>query len=106
MESTMSVALYARVSSQRQADELTIGSQVSALRQRIQQDGLKVEEDRCFLDEGYSGTTLLRPALERLRDLRIAASSIGCTCTRPTGWPASMSTKCFSWRNSRDTVWR
>ena len=29
MESTMSVALYARVSSQRQADELTIGSQVS-----------------------------------------------------------------------------
>ena len=39
------------------------------MRQRIQQDGLKVEEDRCFLDEGYSGTTLLRPALERLRDL-------------------------------------
>jgi site-specific DNA recombinase len=69
MEATMGVALYARVSSQRQADELTIGSQVSALRQRIQQDGLKVEEDRCFLDEGYSGTTLLRPALERLRDL-------------------------------------
>jgi site-specific DNA recombinase len=69
MDSTTSVALYARVSSQRQADELTILSQTAVLRQRIEQDGFGVEEERCFLDEGYSGSTLLRPALERLRDL-------------------------------------
>jgi len=69
MDASLSTALYARVSSQRQADELTIHSQVSALRERIAQDGLTVTEELCFLDEGYSGGTLLRPALERLRDL-------------------------------------
>lgn len=69
MNGNMSVGLYARVSSQRQAEELTIDSQVAALRERIAHDGLAVEDDRCFLDEGYSGSALVRPALERLRDL-------------------------------------
>ena len=36
---------------------------------RIEQDGFRLEEEHCFLDDGYSGSTLLRPALERLRDL-------------------------------------
>jgi site-specific DNA recombinase len=65
---TMSVALYARVSSDRQAADVTIASQVAALRERIAADGVSVDESLCFLDEGYSGETLLRPALERLRD--------------------------------------
>ena len=69
MDQTLSVALYARVSSQRQADEMTIRSQVVALRQRLEQDTLVIDEERCFRDEGYSGSILLRPALERLRDL-------------------------------------
>ena len=69
MGETLCVALYARVSSQRQADGATIGSQVGALRQRIEQDALVVDGERCFQDEGYSGSSLLRPALERLRDL-------------------------------------
>src|SRR5579864_5798506 len=69
MDGNLSVALYARVSSQRQAEELTIRSQVAALRQRIMRDGLSLEEERCFLDEGFSGSALVRPALERLRDL-------------------------------------
>lgn len=69
MISIISVGLYARVSSQRQAEDLTIDSQVAALRERIVHDGLTIEDDRCFLDEGYSGSTLVRPALERLRDL-------------------------------------
>ncbi|HKS97879.1 MAG TPA: recombinase family protein [Terriglobia bacterium] len=69
MDGNLSVALYARVSSQRQAEELTIQSQVAALRQRIMRDGFSLEEERCFLDEGFSGSTLVRPALERLRDL-------------------------------------
>ena len=68
-EETISVALYARVSSERQAADLTIASQVDALRQRIDADGLMIDESLCFLDEGYSGETLLRPALERLRDV-------------------------------------
>jgi site-specific DNA recombinase len=69
MEDTIRAALYARVSSERQADELTIHSQVAALRQRISADGHKVEPELCFLDEGFSGSTVQRPALERLRDL-------------------------------------
>src|SRR6202035_2817996 len=64
-----SVALYARVSSQRQADEMTIESQVAALREHIADAGLSVAEELCFRDEGYSGSSLLRPALERLRDV-------------------------------------
>jgi site-specific DNA recombinase len=69
MNADLSVAFYARVSSQRQAEELTIESQVAALRERIAQDGLTIEKDRCFLDEGFSGSVLVRPSLERLRDL-------------------------------------
>jgi site-specific DNA recombinase len=69
MDPTLSVALYARVSSQRQAEGMTICSQVAALRHRIENDGFSPRDELCFLDEGYSGSTLLRPALERLRDL-------------------------------------
>ena len=69
MDDTIRVALYARVSSERQADELTIHSQLAALRQRIEDDGLRIDDELCFLDEGCSGSTLIRPALEKLRDL-------------------------------------
>jgi site-specific DNA recombinase len=69
MDDTLRVALYGRVSGERQADELTIHSQVAALQQRISADGCQVEPELCFLDEGFSGSSLQRPALERLRDL-------------------------------------
>ena len=62
-------AIYARVSSERQADAGTIASQVAALRARTAADGLALPPEREFLDDGYSGATLARPALERLRDL-------------------------------------
>jgi site-specific DNA recombinase len=69
------VALYARVSSEQQAEAQTIASQVAVLRERVAADGLTVSEAMQFLDEGYSGATLVRPALERLRDV-IAAGSV------------------------------
>src|SRR2546426_10604960 len=69
-----SVALYARVSSEQQARVSTIASQVEALRQRIHDDGLKLEEELCFVDDGYSGSTLVRPPLERLRDQAAAGT--------------------------------
>lgn len=62
-------AIYARVSSDQQAQQGTIASQVEAVRERLQADGLTWEEDLCFLDDGYSGSTLVRPGLERLRDV-------------------------------------
>jgi site-specific DNA recombinase len=68
------VALYARVSSQQQANDQTIVSQVAALQARIASDGFGLEEELCFLDDGYSGSTLFRPALERLRDQAAAGS--------------------------------
>ena len=69
------VAIYARVSSEQQAETHTIASQVAALRERVAIDGLAVAEAMQFLDEGYSGATLVRPALERLRDV-VAAGSV------------------------------
>jgi site-specific DNA recombinase len=69
MDDTIRVALYARVSSEKQADELTIQSQVAALRQRIAEDRHTLDNELCFRDEGYSGSTVVRPALEQLRDL-------------------------------------
>jgi len=65
---TIRSALYGRVSSGRLGPEGSIDSQVSALHQRATADGCPVVEALCFLDEGQSGATLLRPALERLRD--------------------------------------
>jgi len=66
--SVLRVALYARVSSEQQATAQTIASQVAELRTRITADGLLIADEDIFLDEGYSGATLVRPALERLRD--------------------------------------
>lgn len=63
-----SVALYARVSSESQARDNTIASQVTALRECIAADGFQLEPDHNYVDEGYSGAILFRPALERLRD--------------------------------------
>jgi site-specific DNA recombinase len=62
-------AIYARVSSDQQAEAGTIDSQLAALRARVAADGLPLAEDLIFSDEGYSGATLLRPALDQLRDL-------------------------------------
>jgi len=62
-------AIYARVSCEQQAQQSTIASQVEALRERLHADGLSLEDDLCFLDDGYSGSTLIRPGLERLRDV-------------------------------------
>jgi len=66
--STIRAAIYARVSSDQQAQEQTIESQVAALRERVASDGLILDDELCFLDDGVSGSTLMRPSLERLRD--------------------------------------
>jgi site-specific DNA recombinase len=60
------VALYARVSTERQQERGTISSQLDALRAAADADGHEVIEE--FIDDGYSGSRLDRPALDRLRD--------------------------------------
>jgi site-specific DNA recombinase len=63
------LALYARVSSEGQKVQETIASQVAVLEERIRQDGGDPATVPRFLDDGYSGSTLVRPGLEQLRDL-------------------------------------
>jgi site-specific DNA recombinase len=62
------VALYARVSTERQAEQQTSEQQVARLRAYAQQRGWPLDEAHLYRDEGYSGATLNRPALDRLRD--------------------------------------
>jgi site-specific DNA recombinase len=62
-------AIYARVSGARQKEEQTIGSQIEELNKAAESWGLEVPDEWIFTDEGYTGATLVRPALERLRDL-------------------------------------
>jgi len=72
----ITAALYARVSSDgRVARGNTVASQVAALRERAAADGAAVGRDHAYVDEGRSGATLARPALERLRDA-VAAGEV------------------------------
>jgi site-specific DNA recombinase len=59
------VALYARVSTERQEERGTVASQLELLREAARKEGQRVVEE--FVDEGYSGARH-RPALDRLRD--------------------------------------
>jgi hypothetical protein len=64
-----SAVIYARVLSARQKKDETIASQTAALRAHAQPLGRDVPDEWVFEDDGHSGATLIRPALERLRDL-------------------------------------
>lgn len=64
----ITAALYARVSSDGQARGNTVGSQLAELWARAAEDGVVITPEHGYVDEGYSGATLARPALEQLRD--------------------------------------
>jgi site-specific DNA recombinase len=75
MNNHKQIANYARVSSEKQANEGTIESQLFALREFASSNGYCVDEDLIFVDNGVSGMTLVRPALDSLRD-RAASGEI------------------------------
>jgi site-specific DNA recombinase len=62
-------AIYARVSSEQQREENTIASQTASLIEFAKSHDLEVSKEWVFEDAGYSGATLERPGLERVRDL-------------------------------------
>jgi site-specific DNA recombinase len=62
-------AIYTRVSSEQQREQRTIASQTAALIEFATTRELEVPKAWIFEDEGYSGSTLERPGLERVRDL-------------------------------------
>ena len=66
----MRVALYARVSTERQEREQTIGSQVEALEARAAAQGWAA--GLSCADDGHTGTRLDRPGLDQVRDAAAA----------------------------------
>src|SRR6266566_1569228 len=64
-----SAAIYARVSSDKQREENTIASQTAALVAFACEQQFEVPREWVFEDDGYSGASLIRPGLERVRDL-------------------------------------
>lgn len=64
----MQVSVYVRVSTQRQAQSQTIEQQLDRLRQHIAQQGWTLNDAEIFRDDGYSGASLRRPGLDRLRE--------------------------------------
>jgi len=62
-------AIYARVSSDQQREANTIASQTALLIEFARTHDLEVPKEWVFEDDGYSGASLERPGLERVRDL-------------------------------------
>jgi site-specific DNA recombinase len=69
------IAIYARVSSERQKEQETITSQTAALLEYAASQSWTVPNEWRFLDEGFSGASLVRPGLDSLRD-RVAEGQI------------------------------
>jgi site-specific DNA recombinase len=64
----MKVAIYVRVSTNRQTQAQTIDQQLERLRRHLESRGESLAGDRIFRDDGFSGANLNRPGLDRLRD--------------------------------------
>ena len=77
----MRAALYARVSTERQADRGTIGSQLSLLREHIAAAGDELVGE--YVDDGHSGARLDRPGLDALRDAAEAGLIERVWCLSP-----------------------
>jgi site-specific DNA recombinase len=64
----MRVAVYARVSTTRQAQAQTIEQQLDRLCAAVAEHGWTLDDQHVYRDDGYSGAGLSRPGLDRLRD--------------------------------------
>src|SRR3954451_17133289 len=71
----MRVALYARVSTQRQAQAQTVEQQLDRLKKYADEQGWPIPIENVFREDGYRGASLKRPGLDRLRD-RAAARTL------------------------------
>ena len=77
----MRVAIYARVSTQRQVLDQTIEQQLDRLMNYVKQKGWELLQQNIFRDDGFSGANFNRPGLDHLRD-RVAAREIDCVVVR------------------------
>src|SRR5215218_3930090 len=77
------IAVYARVSTQRHAQANTTEQQLERLRAYVQAQGWDLPLEHVFRDDGYSGATLRRPGLDRLRDAATSARFERIVITAP-----------------------
>jgi site-specific DNA recombinase len=77
----MTVAIYARVSSDSQEARGTIGSQLEALHKKMSELGHEAVHE--YTDDGYSGARLDRPGLDALRDAAEAGLFKEVWCLTP-----------------------
>jgi len=64
----MRVAVYARVSNDRQREEQTVASQLEEIRELAAREGWTLDDRHIYIDDGHSGFYFDRPGLDRLRD--------------------------------------
>ncbi len=76
--------MYVRVSTQRQAQAQTIEQQLEQLRLHSQAHGWVWSDEHIFRDDGYSGASLRRPGLDRLRDQVSTAAFDRLLITEPS----------------------
>jgi site-specific DNA recombinase len=79
----MRIGIYARVSTQRQAQADGLTQQLERLQAHALQQGWDVAAEHIFRDDGYSGASLTRPGLERLRDQVAMRQLDGILITAP-----------------------
>jgi hypothetical protein len=86
-------ALYARVSTERQADRGTIGSQLALLREHIAAAGDELIGE--YVDDGIPGRDWTAPAWTPCVMPPRSGSCNGCGACHRTGSPAPTPTRCW-----------
>lgn len=70
-------AIYARVSSEDQVNGTSLDDQVDKCLKQAAVYGWEIPRERIYIDDGYSGSNLERPAIARLRQA-VAADQVDC----------------------------
>lgn len=96
----MRTAIYARISTVTHSQQHSIEEQISRLRACLLARGEAVADEHIFRDEGRSGATLNRPALDRLRDSVRLGDYDGILVTSPDRLARNYVHQCSCWRNS------
>jgi site-specific DNA recombinase len=79
----MRVAIYVRVSTRQQVRTQTIEEQLERLQAHVTAQGWTLDARHIFRDDGYTGASLRRPGLDRLRDAVATGAVDGVLLTSP-----------------------
>ena len=79
----MKIAIYLRTSTLRQAQAQSCDQQLDRLQTYLQAQGWLLPSENIFRDDGFSGASLKRPGLDRLRDFAATAALDRILITAP-----------------------